>query len=219
MVAQSDFTHHPSEEILENYVLGRVGAPDIEPIEEHLLVCPHCQERLSEADHYVLAMRDAARLLLTERTGPVPEAPRSLWGRRKPALHWGMRWLWPAGAVAFAALALSVAVPRQLSQRTAPQDVALTVSRGAAPQLLTQVAAVHPLRLDIDLTEIPPASSYRLDLVNDDGQVVWSGTGVGVKNELHFTPSRLLPPGKYWARLYAVSDASRLVREYGVEAR
>ncbi len=219
MVAQSDFVHHPSEEILERYALGRVGASDMEPIEEHLLVCPQCQERLSEADQYILAMQDAARLLLNGRSRAVPEPSSSLWGKRKPALHWGMRWLWPAGAVAFAALALSLAVPKQLSQAGIPEEVALAVSRGAAQELLTHVAAGRPLRLDIDLTEIPPASSYRLDLVNDDGQFVWSGTGVGVRNQLHFAPSRLLLSGKYWARLYAVSDSPVLVREYGMEAR
>ncbi len=219
MVAQSDFAHHPSEEILERYALSRVGASDLEPIEEHLLVCPQCQERLSEADHYVVAMRDAARLLLNEQPKAAPVASSSLWGKRKPSLHWGMRWLWPAGAFAVAALALSLAVPKQLSQGGTPEDVALAVSRGAAQDLLTTVAAGRPLRLDIDLTEIPAASSYRLDLVNDEGQLVWSGAGVGVRNQLHFAPSRLLLSGKYWARLYAVSGSPVLVREYGMEAR
>jgi hypothetical protein len=219
MVAQSDFAHHPSEEILERYALGRVGAPDLEPIEEHLLVCPHCQERLSEADQYVLAMRNAARLLLNEQPRAVPEASSAVLGKKRPALHWGMRWLWPAGAVAFAALALSLAVPKQLPQAGTPDEVALAVSRGAAQDLLTRVAAGRPLRLDIDLTEIPPASSYRLDLVNGEGQLVWSGIGVGVRNQLHFAPSRLLLSGKYWARLYAVSVSPVLVREYGMEAR
>ncbi len=219
MVAQSDFTHHPSEEILERYVLGRVGAPDLEPIEEHLLVCPHCQDRLSEADQYVLAMRDAARLLLTEQPRAATEPISPLWGKKRPTLHWGMRWLWPAGAVAFAALAVSFTVPKQLPQHGTPQEVALAVSRGATQELSTQFASGRPLRLDIDLTEIPPASSYRLDLVNDDGQLVWSGTGGGVRNQLHFAPSRLLPSGKYWARLYAVSGSLQLVREYGLEAR
>ncbi len=219
MVAQSDFAHHPSEEILERYALGRVGASDLEPIEEHLLVCPQCQERLSEADQYVLAMRDAARLLLNEQPRAVPETSSSRWGKRKPAIHWGMRLLWPAGAIAFAGLALSLAVPKQLSQAGTPEEVALAVSRGAAQELLTTVAAGRPLRLDIDLTEIPPASSYRLDLVNDEGQLAWSGTGIGVRNQLHFAPSQMLLSGKYWARLYAVSGSPVLVREYGMEAR
>ncbi len=219
MVAQSDFTQHPSEEILERYALGRVGALEIEPIEEHLLVCPQCQERLSEADQYVLAMRDAARVLLSEQPQASPATSFSLWGKRKLPRERGVRWLWPAGAVAFAALALSVMIPQQAMKHDAPQDVALAVSRGATHDLLTQVAAGHPLRLNIDLTEIPPAPSYRLDLVNDDGQVEWSGTGVGVRNRLHFALSHVLSAGKYWARLYAGSDTPVLVREYGMEAR
>ncbi len=218
MVAQSDFTRHPSEEALERYALGRVSSSDVAPLEEHLFVCEHCQRRLSETDRYILAVRDAARILLDRSRETAPAQP-VLSGIRKPRREVGRKLLWPVGALAFAALALSIVVPQQAFHRDSRQDVLLEVSRGAGPRLLTAVPASQPVRLDLDLTEIAPARSYRLDVVNDDGQLEWSGAASPAGNKLHFAPSHALRPGKHWARLYALDGSPVLVREYGMEAR
>jgi hypothetical protein len=39
---------------------------EVVAIEEHLLVCPLCSERLRSAREFALAMRDAARIITTE---------------------------------------------------------------------------------------------------------------------------------------------------------
>jgi len=51
--------NHMTDELLELYSLDRLSGADLERIEEHLLVCPECQERLKDTDAFVKAMRGA----------------------------------------------------------------------------------------------------------------------------------------------------------------
>jgi anti-sigma factor RsiW len=50
---------HISEEVLEEYALGRLPEADAAPVEEHLLVCAFCQERLQLTDEFIAALREA----------------------------------------------------------------------------------------------------------------------------------------------------------------
>jgi anti-sigma factor RsiW len=50
---------HIQDDDLELYALDRLPEPDAAPVEEHLLVCGACRERLTEWDEYVAAMRAA----------------------------------------------------------------------------------------------------------------------------------------------------------------
>jgi hypothetical protein len=43
---------HPTEDLLEEYSFGRVLEPALAPLEEHLLDCTLCQERLLAVDEY-----------------------------------------------------------------------------------------------------------------------------------------------------------------------
>ena len=45
------------EEALEQYVLGKLTEVEATTVEEHLLVCADCQQRVTELDEYVPAMR------------------------------------------------------------------------------------------------------------------------------------------------------------------
>lgn len=49
-----------SEELVESYSLGRLACEEGARFEEHLLVCADCQQRLSESDSYVAAVKAAA---------------------------------------------------------------------------------------------------------------------------------------------------------------
>lgn len=70
---------HPPEDVLEQYSLGRLAGGELRGLEEHLLLCPKCQDRLTAVDAYVRAIRDGAkrltdvRISLTHQTrdGPV----------------------------------------------------------------------------------------------------------------------------------------------------
>ncbi len=50
---------HIPEDDLELYALDRLADDKAAPVEEHLLVCEQCRERLSGLDEYVKAMRAA----------------------------------------------------------------------------------------------------------------------------------------------------------------
>lgn len=41
---------HFSESVWETYAMGRLSEEDSKPLEEHLLICPACQDLLAAAD-------------------------------------------------------------------------------------------------------------------------------------------------------------------------
>lgn len=52
-------SRHISDDDLELYAMDRLTEAEAAPVEEHLLVCEGCRERLAEWDEYVRAMRAA----------------------------------------------------------------------------------------------------------------------------------------------------------------
>ena len=58
-----DADRHIDDDDLERYVLDRQSEERAAAIEEHLLVCEECQDRLAQTDQRVQAMRAALRRL------------------------------------------------------------------------------------------------------------------------------------------------------------
>jgi anti-sigma factor RsiW len=56
-------TLHILDDDLEAYSFGRLDHAAIEPVEEHLLACADCRDRLGEWDEYIRAMRAACLTL------------------------------------------------------------------------------------------------------------------------------------------------------------
>ncbi len=54
---------HAAEETLEEYALGRLRGAALARLEEHLLICEECQDRLSELDTFLQGMSEADGLL------------------------------------------------------------------------------------------------------------------------------------------------------------
>lgn len=52
---------HLGDDRLESYAMGRLGEDESAPVEEHLLTCQSCRDRLTEYDAYTRAMREACR--------------------------------------------------------------------------------------------------------------------------------------------------------------
>jgi hypothetical protein len=50
---------HIDEETLELYVLGIRNTEELDSIEEHLLTCHTCQDRLKDTDDYIETVRAA----------------------------------------------------------------------------------------------------------------------------------------------------------------
>ena len=49
--------HHISDDLLDEYALKRLPEAEAAALEEHLLICPHCQERLQLTDDFIAALR------------------------------------------------------------------------------------------------------------------------------------------------------------------
>jgi hypothetical protein len=52
---------HISDDSLEQYAMGTLPEADLGAVEEHLLTCGNCQDRLKVTDNYVAAMRSAMK--------------------------------------------------------------------------------------------------------------------------------------------------------------
>jgi hypothetical protein len=50
---------HQADDQLELYALGRLTEPEQAALEEHLLICEACRQRLEEAEAFAKAMRRA----------------------------------------------------------------------------------------------------------------------------------------------------------------
>lgn len=58
--------NHVSDDWLEQYAMRTLPESEATTLEEHLLVCPACQDRLKATDEYIAAMRAAAKKLEQE---------------------------------------------------------------------------------------------------------------------------------------------------------
>jgi len=48
---------HPDAELLETYVMGRLGEPDTDELQVHLLVCDRCSCVVDHTTHQIAAIK------------------------------------------------------------------------------------------------------------------------------------------------------------------
>ena len=60
------FVAHPTIDALEFYSLGRLTEPKLAQLEEHLLVCEECQDRVSSLDRYHATLKKALQQVKSE---------------------------------------------------------------------------------------------------------------------------------------------------------
>ena len=61
--------HHATDDTLERYAMRTLPAPEVGSLEEHLLMCAECRDRLDVEIEYVAAMPSAAAKLREGGTG------------------------------------------------------------------------------------------------------------------------------------------------------
>jgi anti-sigma factor RsiW len=187
---------HLTDDAIEMYALGRLPDRDLAAFEEHLLICPSCQDRLDEQDGFVHTMRAA----LTEvAKDPQPEK-QSLWGR--------LSWQKPAMAFAMAAALLLVVVVPRYSGPGAPQAIELSATRGSST---FHAQAGQPLELRLAVQPGDRAAASRVQIAGADGREVWSGTASLTEGKRSVTLPDGLSAGRYWVRDYSGSE---LLNEY-----
>jgi hypothetical protein len=180
-----------------------ISEEECAPLEEHLLVCSACRERLRQADLCVNAFRGAAADVRRE-------SERKGWFS---TMFGGGRLVWAVVSVSLAAVLLLVGLEWQARQRNGalPAELALVAMRGAGDHVAAAPAG-RPLQLTLDLTGLPPQAAYRVEVVDQRGQRLLE-TGVPGSAPLVATVPAL-KPGDYLVRLY--SPAQVLLREYSL---
>lgn len=199
-----NFGPHIDPEALEQYSLGRHGELDIASIEEHLLVCGRCLDKLEHTEAFIEATKGA---LSGTCRKPASSALSMSAGVRLRS--WIMV---PALATALVAIATGVVMAWHRDAQLGPaQEIALATTRGAE-----DIRVQHgDVALSIDTTELPGAGPFVLELVEADGSRVWSGIEEASNHRIRTTPGRNLRAGRYWLRVYANAQKTDLLREYG----
>lgn len=195
---------HPEDETLELYALGRLDEPELGEIEEHILICARCQERLDEATEYVALMREASRNIAQ---APVQEA----WWKRLFQLDW-----LPAPALAGALAVLLAVLVWQPWRGTTPgewQRVELATMRGDTAGAVAMEGFGLDLRLDGRGLALAGATAQ---IVAADGAVIgeFPAPASGEKVTLRYAAG--LRAGQYFVRLRVGGET---VREYALTVK
>ena len=191
-----DILCHVDAEDLERYSMGTSPLEETPLIEEHLLTCDGCRDRLQETDAYLRAMQTSSeQIRRDEKT-----ARRREW--RIPA------WF-PVMVTAACGIVLVVATPRFIRSPGPAAAVSLTALRSGGAG--NSAPPGRELMLHPDLTGLAEDSSYRLEIVNQTGHTVRQGMLTRAQNGV---PVRGLGAGLYFVRVYL--PAGDLLREYGL---
>jgi hypothetical protein len=204
------FPVHPGEEFLEEYVLQRLPEDLTAQVEEHLLICPRCQDAVTETDQFVSAMRAAVQEQVPA-VGPARLSWRSFLDAL-PAFSTGGISL---TAVCLLAILAFLSTGRRAEEIVKPAAVSLTSLRG--PHSLSSAPAGKPLDFHIESPDLAPGRRYEVEVVNAAGAPVWKGSVADTGGKLVAHMPRPLRAGAYWVRLYGAD--SELLREFGLSTK
>jgi len=191
---------------VEALSMGATPEAECARIEEHLLVCPTCQQRVAESDLYVASIRMAARSIRSHSPRAASHAATAAGGR---TAFWKVAKRAPGTVLALTIVAVLAAAALIVFPGSRPRSavaVHLAATRGAVQM---KAPAGHPLELECDLTGLPVWPAYRLEVVSNSGKRVRQVQITG--------PARIagLSAGTYFVRIYA--PTGDLLREYGLD--
>lgn len=207
-----EYQHHVLEDHLEAYALRQLQAGEFDALEDHLLVCDVCRQRLNETEQRLTATRIAARRIREEDTQA--RAKRGSW-IRFPVVLFPFR---PAAVLAAAAiLGLGLVAVQYRQPGITYQEVRLTALRGG--DAASEAVSGKALRLQLDLQGWENRGPVDVALVAADGSPVLrhSTTREAAQPTLVITINKKLPAGQYWVRLEQPPGQS--VREYSLRVR
>lgn len=198
---------HPGNEVLERYSLGNLPEPEVERVEEHLLVCEACQDELAEVESFIGDMKYAC-------THARP-APDKSW--RNIFAWWWTAVPRPALAGAFAVLLLCLGIPLMRHESPAGPMISVELATVRGGTDTAQAAANHPLHLKMDASLIEGASSYQIQVADAAGSIVWTGPARIDGTTLTTDVPTPLRAGNYWIRVFA--SGTNPIREYGLAVK
>jgi hypothetical protein len=197
---QPDGNAHGTDEQFELYALHRLPDSQQALLEEHLMVCAGCRDKLDSAGDFALGMRVASLARRPERSVMVKLGSFV----RRPAFSM---------ALGFAALLIAIAVFSNLRTPFAPAaSLQLTATRGEMP--LTVPARTFKLTLTDGPREGGP---FKVEVLNATGRSLWSGLADSSPGGVEVSVEQPLPQGDYFVRLHSASG--KMLREYGFRVR
>jgi len=206
---------HLHEDTLEAYVMGNLPEQEVCSLEDHLLLCEHCQLRTREVELDWKAKRLALQRVRAREATPMASVWRVWEGiLGSPA----KKTVW-AAACATAAIALLFLFPSDQESNLAYRTIELSAMRGGG-ESTAPVQSNERLRLHLDLTELDKLSVYHVVVVDASGDPVWQADQPSRGEEsLDVAISKRLVAGSYWVRLMDSGANRRLLREYPLPLR
>lgn len=218
---------HPTPEELLAFHFGALEAVDRDRVEDHLSRCPDCAELVldfaafpelepvgemtPEQQRALAAQRRRLRELAREKSSEEGEV-RGGGGKVIPGPWRGrLRTAWGVAAVFLVAtvgLSLWIAGSGMAPKVVAGQPIVASASTERGLEDVLEIPLEEPLFL---VMIVGPAErgfpEYRLDLLNESGERVYSEAGLhlGERGSLGFgAPRRWQPPGRYRFEIYGL---------------
>lgn len=191
---------HTTDDQLEAYALRQLAISDqseMDALEEHLIVCSNCRDRLDGVEAFTSGMNGAFR------------ANSAITVSKQTRVSSWLQWPRISYALSLLTLILIISLFSSKQPRLAPAAyLQLTAIRGEMP-------STPPAR-ELDLTLLdPPAGGHvsHAIIVNSAGRPVWNGIAQRTAAGLEVKEQPRLKRGYYFLRLYGASG--EVVREYG----
>jgi hypothetical protein len=205
-----------SEAELEDFLHNRLSGTTRECVEEHLLICPDCLDKVEEEEQFAASFRTAARQLEEEELKSAYAGPKA--GAWERLLAWLKK---PFGAgvglvVVAATAVLTVTLAPSLRQQPS-MEISLRAERGLAASAGPAAEAGRPLKLNLDAAGLPGAT-LKLELATMNNSVVLESRAAATGNTIRWVLGRGLEPGIYWVRIYQPFDNS-LLREFALNVK
>ncbi|HZU24705.1 MAG TPA: hypothetical protein VFA04_04235 [Bryobacteraceae bacterium] len=200
-----------SDDCLELYALGRLPDAHTIQLEEHLLICDACRDRLAQTERFIAALRRASDLLDPEAPAipkPILSSPTRLAQHRSPMLF--------AAALVLMTMAPAFRPATPILPRT---SASLVTVRDAEPSALPVVDAALTTDLTLDVSRSVRPLVWKVTLVNSRGAAKWTANVRSAGETVRISIGRPLGAGTYWVRLYDAGAPSELVREFGFRIR
>jgi hypothetical protein len=193
---------HGTEDQLELYARGRLPESELPVLEEHLMICTDCREKLDEIGDFALGMQEASS------KAAAPQTKRVEWGLgsffRRPAFAMGL---------AFVALIVVMGLLANGRPRFAPSaSLQLTATRGEMP------VTVAARQFDVTLSDGPrEGGPFKVEVLTATGASAWSGLAESGPAGVEFKLTQRLTQGDYFVRVFSVSG--KMLREYGFRVK
>ena len=187
--------------------MQQLSEPAAEAVEEHLLLCEHCQTQLEDLEVFTKSFRAVAPILAREdareQRGGIAD-----WLRRQ------LRNPFPALALGAAVTLGLFLVPLRWPTSPASGSLATIELQAVRASVIPQAPAGRPLRFRLDPSGLPPSASFRAELTQDNGKTITNRTLSlsETTNTLDLTEG--LAAGRYWLRIFAPQQPEPL-REFG----